>query len=1027
MIKNITRILFLLLFFLVQNFESNAATYYSKISSGTDANSLSNWSLNTDGSGGAPADWANSFVIQSGHTMSMSATWGDGSSSMDLTINSGGSLNLNGRTLSSVLNSLTVSGTGNAAIGAIYNGSATTATIEESITLGANTTFITSSGDITISGGLETAGFTFTFDGSNDYIVSGIISGTGSIIQTCTSNVALSGTNTYSGLTTINATAAGAMTISNASALGTSAAGVVITTGVLELTNNITIVNEALTISTTLMNGSGNNTWTGNITVVTNGAIIQSSSGTTLTLSGNIDISASNIMMTLQGASTNSNNVTGIVTGAGGIKKSGTGTWLLSNANTFTGGVLLHNGTLGVNNAQALGTDTLTITQGTPGNILNLSNTSGADITHNNILISINNNFRFVGTNNLNLGSGNVFLTADVSCAVLSNYTLTIEGVISGAYAFSKTNTGTLILTGTNTYTGATNVNAGTLQITNSQGTGATSGGVSVASGATLALSGGIAVGNESLTLNGSGLSTGGALRNISGNNSWAGAITLSTNATRINSDANTLTLSNTITNNAIDLTIGGAGDCVVNGVIGSGAGAFVKDGAGTVYLNATNTYTGATTVNNGTVLLGANQVLSNNLTITSGEFDVNASNYSLSLTGNFSNSDVFTSRNGTVTFNGSSAQTISGTADAAFYNLTINNSSTGVSLGVNTSITNTLDFTDGILSAQGYDLTIGTNSSNGSITNANSSNYIVAFDNSGTIGEVIRNVNANGSYVFPIGDNSNYTPITVTLNSNSALSNANISMYTKADVIDEMSPSVTTYLQRQWQTSQSGITDPNYDVSYTYVAADVNGTESDILPLNYNGVSSWQKPTGSLFTTGTEVGTGSINTGTRTLAWSGVSALRKLGGAGNASVPLPITLIHFSTKNAGSKNVISWSTASEVNNDFFTIERSVDGFNFKDLNVVKSKSLGNNVCNYEFFDENIQENNSFYYRLKQTDYDGTFSYSSIVFVKTDSFSGEKNLIHSFDFNGKSVENQKNNLRIDCFSDGSSIKVYEVE
>ncbi len=94
--------------------------------------------------------------------------------------------------------------------------------------------------------------------------------------------------------------------------------------------------------------------------------------------------------------------------------------------------------------------------------------------------------------------------------------------------------------------TGSTTVSAGVLNIQNSTALGATSGDTTVNSGAALELQGGIAVGaGESLSLSGTGISSGGALRNVSGDNSWAGAITLAdvTGVHRINSDSGTLTI----------------------------------------------------------------------------------------------------------------------------------------------------------------------------------------------------------------------------------------------------------------------------------------------------------------------------------------------------------------------------------------------------------------------------------------------------------------------------------------------------
>ncbi|NDB17645.1 MAG: hypothetical protein EB018_12275, partial [Gammaproteobacteria bacterium] len=147
----------------------------------------------------------------------------------------------------------------------------------------------------------------------------------------------------------------------------------------------------------------------------------------------------------------------------------------------------------------------------------------------------------------------------------------------------TKAGTGILTLSGGNSYTGATTISAGALTAANNTALGTTDAGTTVASGAALQLSGGITIGAEALTLNNDGISSGGSLRNISGTNSYAGAITLSTNAVRINSDTGAaLTLSGGITNSTIGLTFGGAGNTTVTtAAIGSGAGTLTKDGAG--------------------------------------------------------------------------------------------------------------------------------------------------------------------------------------------------------------------------------------------------------------------------------------------------------------------------------------------------------------------------------------------------------------------------------------------------------------
>jgi autotransporter-associated beta strand protein len=182
----------------------------------------------------------------------------------------------------------------------------------------------------------------------------------------------------------------------------------------------------------------------------------------------------------------------------------------------------------------------------------------------------------------------------------------TYSGIIqdgSGNVAVTKAGSGKLTLTGANAYSGTTSVSAGVLNIQNATGLGTTAAGTSVTSGAALQIQGGITVGAESLSLNGTGVGATGALRNISDTNIYGGLVTLA-GATRINSDAGTLTLSNagTITGATFGLTVGGSGDTVINSIIGTTTGTLTKDGSGTLTLAGANTYSGTTTINAGTV-----------------------------------------------------------------------------------------------------------------------------------------------------------------------------------------------------------------------------------------------------------------------------------------------------------------------------------------------------------------------------------------------------------------------------------------
>lgn len=95
---------------------------------------------------------------------------------------------------------------------------------------------------------------------------------------------------------------------------------------------------------------------------------------------------------------------------------------------------------------------------------------------------------------------------------------------------------------------------------------------------------------------------------------------------------------------------------------------------------------------------------------------------------------------------------------------------------------------------------------------------------------------------------------------------------------------------------------------------------------------------------------------------------------------PLPIELLYFNAKANNNVVEVTWVTATEINNDYFTIERSVDGFNFEEIGYVQGAGNSSLALNYSFFDRNPLAGIS-YYRLKQTDYDGQYERFNIVAV----------------------------------------------
>ena len=211
------------------------------------------------------------------------------------------------------------------------------------------------------------------------------------------------------------------------------------------------------------------------------------------TLRDNIGISLNNANggITLNGAGTiNTVNLTTNtiisepITGAFTLTKSGAGTLTLSGSNSMTG-LTLSGATVGsqlnINSTNALGTGLFTINS---GDLAKIDNTSGASLT----LIASNaqswgNNFTFIGSTNLNLGTGPVTLVANRTVTNLAN-TLTVGGSISGAFTLTKAGAGTLVLTASNTFTGGLTISGGTLVMGNTNALGTN--GMTFGNGSTL-------------------------------------------------------------------------------------------------------------------------------------------------------------------------------------------------------------------------------------------------------------------------------------------------------------------------------------------------------------------------------------------------------------------------------------------------------------------------------------------------------------------------------------------------------------
>ncbi len=99
-----------------------------------------------------------------------------------------------------------------------------------------------------------------------------------------------------------------------------------------------------------------------------------------------------------------------------------------------------------------------------------------------------------------------------------------------------------------------------------------------------------------------------------------------------------------------------------------------------------------------------------------------------------------------------------------------------------------------------------------------------------------------------------------------------------------------------------------------------------------------------------------------------------------NSATPLPVELTQFNVDCQNDNPKLSWTTESEINNDYFTIERSADAINFEPIAMVDGSGNSSIIINYSWIDDNPISGTS-YFRLKQTDYNGADEYHGVKTV----------------------------------------------
>jgi len=408
-----------------------------------------------------------------------------------------------------------------------------------------------------------------TINRSDALTIANDISGSGVFTQVGSGATTLTGGNSYSGSTTINtgvlsvAVLADGGASSNVGASTNAASNLVLNGGALQYTGGSTSTDRLFSVGTS--GGTLEASGTGAVNFTNTGSMGFNSQSGIRTL-------------ILTGTNTGSNTLAAVIGDNGDattLTKSGAGAWVLSGANTYIGATTISAGVL------QIGDD------GTTGSL------STSSALFNNGTLAFNRTDAVIqGTD--------------------------FASLISGSGGVTQAGSGTLTLNGDNTYAGATNIRAGTLEVTRNNALGTGAAGTTVSSGATLLLNNVNYSTSEALTLNGSGAGSGGALRN-SGTSTYTGAITAATNAS-INAGGGILNLTGGLVKDGTVLTITGGGTVYVSGTGISGSSAssdLVVDGT-TLVVSANSDYNGPTTVQNSAVLIANAAVTTTRLDLSS-------------------------------------------------------------------------------------------------------------------------------------------------------------------------------------------------------------------------------------------------------------------------------------------------------------------------------------------------------------------------------------------------------------------------
>lgn len=366
-----------------------------------------------------------------------------------------------------------------------------------------------------------------------------------------------------------------------------------------------------------------------------------------------------------------------------------------------------------------------------------------------------------------------------------------------------------------------------------------------------------------------------------------------------------------------------------------------------------------------------------------------------IALTGNWTNNagaGVFGTSKGTVLMNGIN-QHIQGSFPTTFYHLTLQNGTKTLHTNISTGggaipYNGVLNLTNAVLSLKSNMVSVF-NSSSTAIQRT--TGYILSEEATNLAKVWWVNVNA-GVHTIPFGNSAgNDISFSFTAAPPSGFQESSLRISTYATLPDNtpypVSPVVINHVNntagsdnsantvdRFWHIEHTG----SCSFTFKYAASEqaVNGnTQLRAQAWNTLNAGWMPPPAGQTNPTAQQVNVPLVTATTPGTLQGTTWAL-----AMNAT-PLPVELLAFTAIAAGEHQVrCKWTTLTETNNDYFTVQRSVDGITFKDISVVDGNGTSNALNAYSFDDINAFTGIS-YYRLKQTDYDGNFSLSSVAAV----------------------------------------------